>query len=143
MVKFRMGRSKGGGDSSESPPSDAARRRFIRGLLGLTAVSFFASAISIIKSLVPGKESGSAYIPTIKEGDILVYAKGDKKNQVIKASDLKVGDAVLAYPKGKEDNYANIVQVVREEVGSFRDPTIIDWTDQGYVAYSAICTHLA
>ena len=124
-------------------PMSPGKRRFLQGLLGLSFLGFLASVASIIKSVVPGKESAGEYVATVKQGDVLVYAEGDKKNQAIRAGDIKVGEAVLAYPKGKEDNYANIIQVIREEVGSFREPTIIDWTDKGYVAYSAICTHLS
>ena len=133
--------NEGAGD--EKSPLSPGKRKFLQGILGLSFLGFFASVLSTFKSVVPGKQSEGEYVPTVKEGDILVHAEGDKKNQVIDARDIRVGEAVLAYPKGKEDNYANIIQVVREETGSFREPTIIDWTDKGYVAYSAVCTHLS
>jgi Rieske Fe-S protein len=124
-------------------PLNIGKRRFLQGLLGVTFLGFFASVASIIKSIVPGKVSGGEYVPNVKEGDILVYAEGERKNTPIRAADIQVGDAVLAYPKGKEDNYANIIQVIREEEGSFREPTVIEWTHKGYIAYSGICTHLS
>ncbi len=124
-------------------PMSPGKRKFLQGLLGLSFLGFFASILSTFRSVIPGRESAGDYVPTTSKGDILVYAEGDKKNRPINAGDIKVGDAILAYPKDKEDNYANILQVVREEDGSFGEPTIIDWTDRGYVAYSAICTHLS
>jgi Rieske Fe-S protein len=143
MVNEKAGKSMEKGTSPEKEPLSLGKRRLIQGILGLSFIGFFASILTTFKSIVPGKESEGEYVPTVKDGDILAYAEGDKKNQVIDAKSIMVGDAVLAYPKGKEDNYANIIQLIREEVGSFREPTIIDWTDKGYVAYSAICTHLS
>jgi rieske iron-sulfur protein len=55
---------------------------------------------------------------------------------------MKVGDAVLAYPAGKSTNPANLVQVIRLKETEFKPPTDTGLTDQGYIAYSAICTHL-
>jgi rieske iron-sulfur protein len=55
---------------------------------------------------------------------------------------MKVGDAVLAHPTGKSSNPANLVQLIKLEEKAFQPPTDIALTDQGFVAYSAICTHL-
>jgi len=143
MVADREAVSRGGKTAPEIGPENLGKRKFLRGLMGLTVAGLVVSVATIIKSLVPGRKTGGEYVPTVKEGDLLVYAEGERKNQLLNADDLKIGDAILVYPKGKEDNYANIIQVIREEVGSFREPTVIEWTDKGYVAYSAICTHLS
>ncbi len=55
---------------------------------------------------------------------------------------MKVGDAVLAYPTGKSSNPANLVQLIKLDETAFKPPTDISLTDKGFVAYSAICTHL-
>ena len=55
---------------------------------------------------------------------------------------MKVGDAVLAYPSGKSSNPANLVQLIKLDEKAFKPPTDISLTDKGFVAYSAICTHL-
>lgn len=143
MVKERVDNPRTTDMSRDEKPMNPAKRKFLRGLVGLSFLGFIASILTTFKSVIPGRQSAGAYVPTTKDGDILVYAEGEKKNKLIDAGDISVGDAVLAYPKDKGDNYANIIQVVREEPGSFREPTIIDWTDKGYVAYSAICTHLS
>jgi rieske iron-sulfur protein len=100
-----------------------------------------ASVLALVKLVVPKKSGGLT--PTVKTGDILLYAEGNKKGMAIMGDDLQVGDSVLAYPKGKESNYANLIRVVREQENLFKPPTRIDWTDHGIVAYSAVCTHLS
>jgi rieske iron-sulfur protein len=117
------------------------RRRFLRLLIWTAAGGVAASVLTLVKLVIPQKKGG--YIPTIKAGDILIYAEGEKQGKPILIDGLQVGDSVLAYPKGKEANYANIVRVIREKADLFRPPTRLDWTDRGVVAYSAVCTHLS
>jgi rieske iron-sulfur protein len=100
-----------------------------------------ASVLAVVKLIVPEKSGGLT--PTVRAGDILIYADGDKRGEVIMGGDLQAGDSVLAYPKGKESNYANLIRVIREKEDMFKPPTRIDWTDLGIVAYSAVCTHLS
>jgi rieske iron-sulfur protein len=71
-----------------------------------------------------------------------VYAQGNSAGASIMASALKAGDAVLAYPLGKTSNPANLIQLIRLDETAFKPPTDMALTDQGFVAYSAICTHL-
>jgi len=117
------------------------RRRFTLGLLLASIAGAFGSLVALFKVLAPEKEGGG-YSTTIKPGDGLVYAQGGKAGALIMASSMKVGDAVLAYPTGKSSNPANLVQLVKLEEKAFKPPTDISLTDQGFVAYSAICTHL-
>ncbi len=117
------------------------RRRFTLGVLIASAAGAFASLFALLKDLVPEKKGGG-YQATIRPGDKLVYAKGGNTGAALRASSLKVGDAVLAFPEGKSSNPANLVQVIRLEEAKFEKPTRLDLTDRGFVAYSAICTHL-
>jgi rieske iron-sulfur protein len=117
------------------------RRRFTLGVLIASVAAGFVSIFSLLKVLSPRKEGGG-YVSTIKPGDGLVYAEGGNTGESVKASSLKIGDAVLAYPSGKSSNPANLVQVIKLKETEFRPPTDIGLTDQGFVAYSAICTHL-
>jgi rieske iron-sulfur protein len=117
------------------------RRRFLSLLIWTAVGGVMASVLALVKLVVPQKSGGLT--PTVKTGDILIYAEGNKRGMVIMGEDLQVGDSVLAYPKGKESNYANLIRVVREQENIFKPPTRIDWTDRGIVAYSAICTHLS
>jgi rieske iron-sulfur protein len=117
------------------------RRRLLRLLIWTATGGVAASVFGIVKLVIPPKKAG--YVPTVKAGDILIYAQGDKQGKPILIEDLQAGDSVLAYPKGKEKNYANTIRVIREKEDWFQPPTRLDWTDRGVVAYSAVCTHLS
>jgi rieske iron-sulfur protein len=101
----------------------------------------FGSLFALLKVLTPGKKGGG-YATTIQPGDVLVSAQGSGAGIPIMASSMKVGDAVLAYPAGKSSNPANLVQLIKLEETAFKPPTDTALTDKGFVAYSAICTHL-
>ena len=116
------------------------RRKFTLGVMVASMAGTFASMFSLLKVLTPPQKAG--YVSTIKPGDQLVYAKGANAGSPVKASDMKDGDWVLAYPKGKTSNPANIVQLIKLKQSDFVAPTKINLTDQGFVSYSAICTHL-
>jgi rieske iron-sulfur protein len=117
------------------------RRRFTLGMVIASLVGAFGSLFTLLKVLAPEKKGGG-YATTIQPGDVLVFARGGNMGSLIVASSLKVGDAVLAYPSGKSSNPANLVQLIKLEEKAFEPPTDISLTDQGFVAYSAICTHL-
>lgn len=116
------------------------RRRFTLGVLVASVVGACGSLLAMLKVLSPEKKGGGGYVTTIKPGDGLVYAQGGNMGVDIQASLMKVGDAVLAYPAGKSSNPANLVQLIK--LTELEPPTNIALTDQGFVAYSAICTHL-
>ncbi len=131
-------------EASSEPQEETgkiSRRRFILGVLLTAAAVAFGSLLSLLKVLTPPKKGGG-YVATVAPGDRLVYAKGNQQGNLLKASEFKVGDAVLAYPQDKTNNRANIVQLIRLNESEFKPPTHLKLTDQGFVAYSAICTHL-
>jgi len=130
-------------NKTDTKSPDKGRRKFVLGLLGVGVVSILASVASIIKSLVPQKSEKSGYFPTVKAGDVMVFASGDKINQPITLEDLALNDGVLAYPKGKGDNQANLTMVMHLPPDSLKPPTKVEWTANGVVAYSALCTHLS
>lgn len=117
------------------------RRKFTLGVLMASAAAAFVSVFSLLKVLSPEKKGGG-YVSTISPGDKLVYAKGAATGTSVKASDFKVGDAMLVYPAGKSSNPANLVQLIKLKEEEFKAPTRIGLTSRGFVAYSAICTHL-
>ncbi len=118
-----------------------SRRKFTLGVLIASVLGAFGSVFTLLKVLSPEKRGGG-YVTTIEPGDGLVYAKGNSTGASIQASSVKAGDAVLAYPAGKASNPANLVQLIRIDEKDFKPPTDIALTDQGFIAYSAICTHL-
>lgn len=117
------------------------RRKFILGAIIVSIAGAFGSFLSVLKVLSPSKK-GSGYVSTIAVGDQLVYASGSNIGADLKASSLNAGDAVLAYPKSKSSNPANLVQLIKLNDSDFKAPTDVKLTDKGFVAYSAICTHL-
>ncbi len=129
------------GSSGESGNEGITRRRFTLGMLLASLVGGFGSLFALLKVLAPEKKGGG-YAATIQPGDVLVHAQGGSAGAPIMASSMKVGDAVLAYPTGKSANPANLVQLIRLEETAFKPPTDMALTDKGFVAYSAVCTHL-
>ncbi len=117
------------------------RRRFTLGVLLAAVAGALGSLLSLLKVLAP-ESKGGGYVATVAPGDQLVYAQGNRQGSHLMASEFQVGDAVLAYPQGKTGNQANIVQVIRLRETEFMPPVRQELTDQGFVAYSAVCTHL-
>jgi len=131
----------GGNAGMTDDKKGITRRRFTLGILIASVVAAFGSIFSLLKVLSPAKKGGG-YVSSIRPGDGLVYAKGGNTGASVKASSMKVGDAVLVYPEGKSSNPANLVQLIRLNETEFGPPANVGLTDQGFVAYSAICTHL-
>jgi rieske iron-sulfur protein len=82
-----------------------------------------------------------------KEGDLLVFAGGDKQGQVIRPADIEPGSApVMAWPMDpasktvRDGSRLNQVLLLRLDPASLDDDTRAH-AAEGIVAYSAICTH--
>jgi rieske iron-sulfur protein len=130
-----------GNSGKEAGKEGITRRRFALGMLIASLAGAFGSLFAFLKVMAPEKK-GEGYTTTIQPGDVLVYAQGGSAGTPIMGSSMKVGDAVLTYPTGKASNPANLVQLIKLEETAFKPPTDISLTDRGFVAYSAICTHL-
>lgn len=129
------------GKQEERKGRGIKRRALIRWLLGLGLGSMFAamaSGVNSLKPLIKLREKGWP-----KAGDRLVFATGPNRGRVLTKADLAYGEAALAFPLGKEDNEEGIIILVKLAPGEFLPPTKSEWTAEGFVAYSAICTHLA
>jgi rieske iron-sulfur protein len=109
--------------------------------LGTTIVGAVAAMGSVIASIRAVRRSTGA--GAVADGDKLVFAMGPNAGQVIKHESLNLGEAVLAFPQGKESNHDDLVMLVRLEESAYQAPTRMDWLADGVAAYSAICTHLA
>jgi rieske iron-sulfur protein len=131
-----------GNAKNEENKQGITRRRFTLAMLIASVAGAFGSLVALLKVLAPEKKGGGGYITTIKPGDGLVYAQGGNTGNPVMASSIKVGDAVLVYPAGKASNPANLVQLIKLEEKAFKPPTDVALTHKGFVAYSAICTHL-
>lgn len=83
-----------------------------------------------------------------KEGDLLAYAKGDKKGQAIALSDLaNDGQPLLARPKDpasglvRDQSSKSLILLYRTAPSNLEADVLAKSAD-GILAYSAICTHL-
>ena len=81
------------------------------------------------------------------DGDVLVFAFGDKEGQVIAPSDVPLGGPqIFAYPADAggghvaSDSRLDQVILVRMDPSSLTEETTARAVD-GIVAYSAVCTH--
>jgi Rieske Fe-S protein len=83
-----------------------------------------------------------------QEGDVFVFATGDKAKTVISDADLVLGGPpVLAWPMDpqtktiRDGSRLNQVLIVRLDASSLDETTRARAADGGIVAYSASCTH--
>jgi rieske iron-sulfur protein len=121
-----------------------ARRGILRSLCGWAGTTAFVSISAPLRLLGATDERESLPRP----GDVLVFAKGDKKGQVINPNDL-VLDAppVLARPKDSSSGAVhdqtdkNLILVLRANPNDIASDLQARSAD-GILAYSAVCTHM-
>lgn len=118
-----------------------SRRALVKWLMGLGATSMLAAMLSAANSLRPVKIGGEEE-KQVKAGDRLVFAGGATKGKPITKDSLAYGETALAFPQGKESYEENLILLVKLDPQELQPPTRLDWTVEGLVAYSAICTHL-
>ena len=122
------------------------RRAALKALVGLGLASGLTDCTS------PAGPAGGPSPPSEEhdhpaEGDVLVFAFGDREGQVIAPSDVPLGGPqVFAYPADAAGGHVasgsrlNQVMLVRMEPSSLTEETAARAAD-GIVAYSAVCTH--
>ena len=117
-----------------------SRRNALKWIMGATAVTVAGGSGAVFATVkTPASKKKRQEIAA---GDHLVYAIGPKSQQYIKMNDLPVGKGMLAFPKGKEE-HLNLIMLIREKKSMFYKPTHLNWVlPDGYVTYSAICTHM-
>jgi rieske iron-sulfur protein len=114
-----------------------------RGLLkGLCALGMGAPGAAIAQQ---GNQAGASARPA--KGDVLVYAYGDKADQIIRPAELEIAaKQVFAFPMDATSGIArsadrlNQVVVIRLNPDWLSDATRARAAD-GIVAYSGVCTH--
>jgi rieske iron-sulfur protein len=118
--------------------TDPARRSVLKTALGL--------GIGLPSLLDANAEPEAAAAPP-KAGDRLVFLLGDKKGEVIKLDDLKVGAGQqMAFPMDpqtkttRDGSRLNQVLVMRLDPAELTEEARKN-AAEGVVAYSAICTH--
>lgn len=121
-----------------SSSSDQTRRALI---LAALATGVAASTAVAADEDQPGSDERP------QKGDVLVFSEGEHTGEVIKPQDLRLGGPpVRAWPKDpttsviRKGSRLNEVLVVRLVPAELDDETRARFAD-GFVAYSAICTH--
>lgn len=125
------------------------RRRVLQFFGGLGIVSFLGALLTPISDLgIAATGGGSIELP----GQSLVLATDYSPpggSDTIESGELVTADifgdpptSTLVYPQDLmgQDDYLIRLQLLEED--RIEEPTRMDWVDQGFVAYSAICTHL-
>ena len=123
-----------------SSSSDPTRRTVI-----LTALATAAGAAACTSATADDDKPGADVRP--QKGDLFVVAEGERKGEVIKPDDLKLGGPpVRAWPKDPKTSVVrhgsrlNEVLIVKLDVNELDDDTKAHSAD-GIVAYSAVRVH--
>jgi rieske iron-sulfur protein len=136
------------GKGYDYKPPEMSRRavaKWLAGISGAAAVGSIAvSAISALSDAGIGSGRGTSYKTVYVKGTHLVDENGDR---------LSTGDA-LPPGKGKErvvlpekkkgtplETSDAPTLLLRFSEGQYQKPTDLDWTVNGYAAYSMVCTH--
>jgi len=121
------------------------RRKFLGGLFALGASAMaVVLAFPLIRSLGP-RPGNSLMTTNWKKNSLLVTVD----NRPVTVDDLEVGGVLTVFPQGFAGVSNDQTLLIRlAELGPADPPFPLsppgrtDWTAQGYVAYSKLCTHL-
>jgi ubiquinol-cytochrome c reductase iron-sulfur subunit len=124
--------------SFERGESELERRTFLNRLLFAAVGALGLALLFPIRSL--GPSPGRTLVTTAwRRGLRLVREDGS----FVRVEDLEVGGIVTALPEGALDAADSQIVVVRVDPKSLRPrPGREDWSPEGYIAYSKICTHV-
>ena len=114
-----------------------SRRPLLMRLLVAAAAAFGLAAVFPIRSL--GPSPGRALFETPWRNGLRLV---EKSGRPLKAEDLPVGGIATVFPEGHTDAADAQTVLVRVDEDLLRPPAgREDWSPQGNVAYSKICTH--
>lgn len=115
------------------------RRTLMRWFMGIGAFSSLAALASVLGTVRPPQSEEADQ--EIAVGDRLVFAVGGNKGEALRRTSVLPGQAALVFPEGKEIQ-DNLIMVFHLDLKDLEPPTRLEWAPEGFVAYSAICTHL-
>ncbi|WP_407570086.1 ubiquinol-cytochrome c reductase iron-sulfur subunit [Deinococcus altitudinis] len=128
---------------------ELTRRKFITAAMGTTVGVGAVSLLTIVGAVKPADTlTPEKRLPS--KGDVLVYADPAKNGAPVALADIKEGQVVYAFPKGKVGG-TDVVKngVTRNQLiiakfppSQLKAPTNLAATDQGIVVYSRQCMHL-
>jgi ubiquinol-cytochrome c reductase iron-sulfur subunit len=132
-----LGREEDEEETSERLTAPLARRRFLARMLGAAFATLGVAALFPIRSLGtrPGR---SLYVTEWREGARLVTSD----NAPVLVDDLEVGGVLTVFPEGFTRTADSQTLLIRLDEGEYEPPPgREDWTPDGHVAYSKVCTH--
>lgn len=126
--------------------SAIGRRPLIRNTMFGALALLPLSAVVILKDLGPMPEDKLRKTLWAK-GKLLV---NDNTNQPLRPEDLLVGSLTFARPEGLEEDQHDFqtqiakaaLMIVRIKPEDIKDKQELEWSHEGIVAYSKICTHV-
>jgi ubiquinol-cytochrome c reductase iron-sulfur subunit len=124
-------------ESFESGARPIGRRRFITKALGAAIAALGVAALFPIRSL--GRGPGRSLANTAwTAGARMVTRTGEP----VRVETLQVGGVLTVFPEGATEAADSQTLLIRLEPGEYDHPdTPEDWTPEGFVAFSKICTH--
>ena len=136
MADFRQGAKE----------SALGRRKLIRNTMFGALALFPLSGVMLLRDL--GPLPGTKLRHTLwSKGKLLVNMN---TNEPLRASDVAVGSLTFAKPEGLEEHDENFqteiakaaLMIVRIQPDNIKDKRELEWSHEGIVAYSKICTHV-
>jgi len=126
--------------------SALGRRKLIRNTMFGALALFPLSGVVLLRDL--GPLPGTKLRHTLwSKGKLLVNMN---TNEPLRASDVAVGSLTFAKPEGLEEHDENFqteiakaaLMIVRIQPDNIKDKQELEWSHEGIVAYSKICTHV-
>ncbi|MGW2723149.1 cytochrome bc1 complex Rieske iron-sulfur subunit [Streptomyces sp. NPDC001492] len=126
--------------------SALGRRKLIRNTMFGALALFPLSGVMLLRDL--GPLPGTKLRHTLwSKGKLLVNMN---TNEPLRPSDVAVGSLTFVKPEGLEEHDENFqteiakaaLMIVRIQPENIKDKQELDWSYQGIVAYSKICTHV-
>ncbi|MGH9040238.1 MAG: cytochrome bc1 complex Rieske iron-sulfur subunit [Acidimicrobiia bacterium] len=125
--------------SFEAGERSFARRRFLTRLLGTALGALGLSALFPIRSLGPSP-GRDLFHTAWRRGSRLVTEDG----RLLRPGDLEVGGVLTVFPQGHTEAQDSATLLIRVEPELLQPgPERADWSPEGHIAYSKICTHVA
>jgi ubiquinol-cytochrome c reductase iron-sulfur subunit len=121
----------------EASARPIARRKLLIRSMGLAVAALGAAFSFPIRSLGPGPGNELARTPWRKGVRVV-----DDRGRPVRADDVPVGGFLTVFPEGDTEAADAQTVLVRVEEGRTRvRPGREEWSPQGFLAYSKICTH--
>ena len=123
--------------------SGFVKRKLLRRTLIAATVPLAVAPIVLLRDLGPLPGTSLRHTVWRKGMRMLVYGP----NTPLRAADFAIpGQMITVVPEGFEDNLDVLAKattiIIKLAPGQLRSPTVMNWTVDGIVAYSKICTHV-